>query len=71
MLVAPIGLRGAGQAGSVLARVSIAAGHDVVIATSRGPETLQDLVGELGPRARAAHAADAAAAADFAVIAFP
>ncbi|KAA9135974.1 NADPH-dependent F420 reductase [Microbacterium caowuchunii] len=66
-----IGILGAGQAGSTLARVSIAAGYDVVIANSRGPETLMGLIGELGHRARAATAADAAAAADFAVTAFP
>ena len=65
------GILGAGQAGSTLARVSVAAGYDVVIANSRGPETLQDLVRELGPRARAASAAEAAAAADFAIVAFP
>jgi predicted dinucleotide-binding enzyme len=68
--VTTIAILGAGPAGSTLARVSIAAGYDVVIANSRGPETLADLVGQLGPRARAAHAAQAAAAADFAVAAF-
>lgn len=66
-----IGILGAGQAGSTLARVAIGAGYDVVIANSRGPKTLRSLVGELGSRARAAWAADAAAAADFAFIAFP
>jgi 8-hydroxy-5-deazaflavin:NADPH oxidoreductase len=66
-----IGILGAGQAGSTLARVSIAAGYDVVIANSRGLETLASLISELGPRARAATAAGAAAAADFAVTAFP
>ena len=66
-----IGILGAGQAGSTLARSAIAAGYDIVIANSRGPETLRRLVSELGPRARAATAADAAAAADFAVTAFP
>ena len=65
-----IGILGAGQAGRTLARASIAAGYNIVIANSRGPETLDDLVSELGPKARAAHAADAAAAADFAVTAF-
>ena len=65
------GVIGAGQAGSTLARASIAAGYDVVIANSRGPETLRGLVDELGPQARAASAADAAAAADFAILAFP
>lgn len=66
-----IGILGAGQAGTTLARASIAAGYNVVIANSRTPETLKDLVDQLGPRARAAYAADAAAAADFAVTAFP
>ncbi|QCB93686.1 NADPH-dependent F420 reductase [Cellulomonas shaoxiangyii] len=66
-----IGILGAGQAGSTLARASIAAGYDVVIANSRGPETLGGLLDELGPRARAAHVAEAAAEADFAVTAFP
>ncbi|MDK1361137.1 NAD(P)-binding domain-containing protein [Arthrobacter sp. zg-Y1219] len=66
-----IGILGAGQAGSTLARAAIAAGYDVVIANSRGPETLESLISELGPRARAAYTADAAAAADFAVLAFP
>lgn len=66
-----IGILGAGQAGSTLARAAIAAGCDVLIANSRGPETLADLMRSLGPRARAAWAADAAAFADFAVLAFP
>jgi predicted dinucleotide-binding enzyme len=66
-----IGILGAGQAGSTLARASIVAGYDVVIANSRAPETLAGLISELGPRARAAGAAEAAAAADFAVTAFP
>lgn len=44
-----IGILGAGQAGSALALVAIAAGYDVVLANSRGPETLRDLIVELGP----------------------
>ncbi|NDK32770.1 NADPH-dependent F420 reductase [Nesterenkonia haasae] len=66
-----IGILGAGQAGSTLARAAIAAEYDVLIANSRSPETLDVLVRALGPRARATWAADAAAAADFAVVAFP
>ena len=46
-------------------------GYDVVISNSRGPQTLQDLVSELGPNARAATAAEAAAAGDFAVVTVP
>lgn len=65
------GIIGAGNIGAQVARVVIAQGNDVVIANSRGPETLADLVAELGPRARAATAFDAAAAADVAVVAVP
>jgi len=69
--VTTIGILGAGQAGSVFAQISVAAGYDVVIANSRGPETLRGLTASLGPRARAATAAEAASAADFAIVAFP
>jgi predicted dinucleotide-binding enzyme len=66
-----IGIIGAGEVGSQIARAAIANGYDVVIANSRGPETLGALVAELGPRARAATAAVAAAAGDFVVVAVP
>jgi predicted dinucleotide-binding enzyme len=69
--VTTIGIIGAGEVGSQLARAAIATGYAVVIANSRGPETLADLIAELGPSARAAHAAGAAAAGDFAIIAVP
>ncbi|MET0783326.1 MAG: NAD(P)-binding domain-containing protein, partial [Leifsonia flava] len=45
--------------------------YDVVISNSRGPETLGDLIAELGPKAKAATATDAAAAADIAVVTVP
>ena len=66
-----LGIIGAGHIGSQVARVAIANGYDVVIANSRGPETLPDLVAELGPKARAATAQEAAAAADVAVVTVP
>ncbi len=66
-----IGLIGSGNIGSTVARLAVEAGYDVVLSNSRGPETLADLVAELGPRARAASAADAAAAADIAVVTVP
>lgn len=65
------GIIGAGNIGSQLARAVIGLGHDVVIANSRGPETLQGLIDELGPRARAATAKEAAAAAEVAVVTVP
>jgi predicted dinucleotide-binding enzyme len=66
-----IGIIGAGEVGSQIARAAIANGYHVVIANSRGPETLRDLVHELGPSARAATAAGAAKAGDFVVVAVP
>ena len=64
-----IGIIGAGEVGSQIARAAIAHGYKVVIANSRGPETLGALIAELGPSARADTAANAAAAGDFVVIA--
>lgn len=66
-----IGIIGAGEVGSHIAKAAISAGYDIVIANSRGPETLRELVETLGPPARAATAAEAASAGDFAVVAVP
>jgi predicted dinucleotide-binding enzyme len=66
-----IGFIGAGHIGSQVARAAIAQGYDVVLSNSRGPETLADLIAELGPKARAATASDAAAAADVAMVTVP
>ena len=66
-----IGFIGSGNIGSQLARLAVGQGYDVVMSNSRGPETLQDLVDELGPRARAATPVEAAEAADVAVVTIP
>ncbi|MBD8062041.1 NADPH-dependent F420 reductase [Oceanitalea stevensii] len=66
-----IGLIGSGHIGSALARLAVAAGHEVVLSNSRGPETLSDLVAELGPLARAATAEEAAAAGEIVVVTVP
>ena len=71
MAMTTIGFIGAGHIGSQVARLAISHGHDVVISNSRGPETLAALVAELGPRARAATAADAAKAGDIVVVSIP
>lgn len=66
-----IGLIGSGHIGSAIARLAVAAGHEVVLSNSRGPETLSDLVAELGPNARAATAQEAAAAGEVVVVTVP
>jgi predicted dinucleotide-binding enzyme len=66
-----IGLIGAGHIGSQVARLAVANNYNVVISNSRGPETLSALVAELGPKARAATAVDAAKAGDIVVVTVP
>ena len=66
-----IGFIGSGMIGGTVARLSVAAGHRVVLSNSRGPETLQDLVAELGPLATAATAGQASEAGDLVVVAIP
>ncbi|HZK59793.1 MAG TPA: NAD(P)-binding domain-containing protein [Cryobacterium sp.] len=66
-----LGLIGAGNIGSQLARLGVANGYDVVVSNSRGPATLEDLIAELGPRARAATPAEAAAAGDLVIVTIP
>lgn len=66
-----VGIIGAGYIGSALAKGLVERGYDVVIANSRGPETLAPLVDELGEKARAATAEDAAAAGEFVIVTVP
>lgn len=69
--MATIGLIGAGKIGSQVARLAVGSGYDVVISNSRGPETLLELVAELGPRARAGTPVEAARAGDIVVVTIP
>jgi 8-hydroxy-5-deazaflavin:NADPH oxidoreductase len=69
--VSTIGLIGAGHIGSQVARLAVAAGYDVVLSNSRGPETLSPLIAELGAHARAATPAEAAEAGDIVVVTIP
>lgn len=66
-----IGLIGSGNIGTAIARKAVEAGHDVVLSNSRGPDTLGGLVADLGPRARAATATEAAQAGDVVVVTIP
>jgi predicted dinucleotide-binding enzyme len=66
-----IGLIGSGRIGGTVARLAVDAGYDVVLSNSRGPETLTDLVDQLGPHARAATALGAAEAGDIVIVTIP
>jgi predicted dinucleotide-binding enzyme len=66
-----IGFIGSGHIGGTVARLAVNAGHDVVLSNSRGPETLIDLVNELGPHSRAATTTEAATAGDIVVVTIP
>ena len=66
-----IGIIGAGNIGSQVARLAVKSGYNVVISNSRGPETLSGLITELGAKARAATPAEAGKAGDIAVVSVP
>jgi 8-hydroxy-5-deazaflavin:NADPH oxidoreductase len=69
--MATLGLIGSGNIGGTLARLAVDAGLDVVLSNSREPQTLADLVDELGPRARAGTPSEVAAAGDWVVVTIP
>jgi predicted dinucleotide-binding enzyme len=66
-----IGFIGAGNIGQSVARLAVDHGYDVVLSNSRGPETLTDVVADLGPRADADTAEGAAARGDLVVVTVP
>jgi 8-hydroxy-5-deazaflavin:NADPH oxidoreductase len=66
-----IGVIGSGNIGATAARLFAAAGHQVAISNSRGPETLEDLVEEIGPGVRAATVEDAAGFGEVVMEAIP
>lgn len=66
-----IGIIGAGKIGSTAARLFAEAGHEVALSNSRGPETLAPLVEEIGPKARAVTAEEAADFGDAVLEAIP
>jgi predicted dinucleotide-binding enzyme len=65
------GFIGSGNIGTTVAGLAVAAGHEVVMSNSRGPETLAGVVADLGPHARAATPAEAARAGDVVVVTIP
>lgn len=66
-----IGIIGAGNIGANAARLFVKAGYEVALSNSRGPDTLRDLVNELGPRAQALSIEDAARYGEVILIAIP
>ena len=66
-----IGIIGAGNIGSQVARLAVRSGYNVVISNSRGPETLSGLIAELGPSARAGTVMEAAQSGDIVVVTVP
>jgi predicted dinucleotide-binding enzyme len=66
-----IGIIGAGRIGATAARLFVKAGNEVAVSNSRGPATLQPLVAELGPKAKAMSVEDAARWADVVLLAVP
>jgi 8-hydroxy-5-deazaflavin:NADPH oxidoreductase len=65
-----IGIIGSGAVGRAVATRALAAGIPVILSNSRGPDTLTEVVDELGARASAGTVAQAADA-DLVVVAIP
>ncbi|MEU7742878.1 NADPH-dependent F420 reductase [Nonomuraea sp. NPDC049158] len=66
-----LGIIGSGNIGSAVARLAVAADIDVVIANSRGPQSLAALVEELGSRATAGTVEQAARAGEATLLSIP
>lgn len=66
-----IGILGSGNIGGTAARLFVAAGHEVAVSNSRGPESLRELVKELAPWAHAMTIRDAARFGDVVLLAVP
>jgi predicted dinucleotide-binding enzyme len=66
-----IGIIGAGKIGGTVAGLLARAGHEIALSNSRGPETLEDLIRELGPQVRAMTAEEAAGFGEVVLVAIP
>jgi 8-hydroxy-5-deazaflavin:NADPH oxidoreductase len=66
-----VGLIGSGRIGGTVAKLAVAAGHPVILSNSRGPDTLAELAGQLGPRARAGTGREASEGGALVVVTIP
>jgi len=66
-----VAILGAGHVGTVLARLAVAAGHDVRLATTRDPRELKLIAEYLVPGVHALSVSDAVDGADLVIIAVP
>jgi 8-hydroxy-5-deazaflavin:NADPH oxidoreductase len=66
-----VGFIGGGRIAAAVARLSVTAGHRVVLSDPRDQETLEDLIAELGPLASAATGERAAEAGDIVMVRIP
>src|SRR2546421_1170289 len=66
-----IGIIGAGNIGSTAAKLFVNAGHQVAISNSRGADSLNDLVADLGDNAESASVEEAIDFGDIVFIAIP
>ena len=66
-----IGIIGTGNIGATAARLFARARHEVAVSNSRGPETLEGLVAEIGARARATTVEEAAGFGEVVLVAIP
>jgi predicted dinucleotide-binding enzyme len=66
-----IGIVGAGKMGQALAALFAKAGHEVCLSNSRGPDSLDTVISDLGPRCRAANVEECVESSEVVVLATP